>query len=121
MYLFAGRLVKLDDFVLTFSCKHIKIFLANKTLFIMIKTKTSSKTATIFINPIEKDFYKQIGYRLRLARTCGLKQLSKVLGISHPQLIRYELGQNRLSLYKFCCICKFLKVNPLEILGGYYV
>lgn len=92
----------------------------------MLDTKTSSKTATIFINPIEKDFYKQIGYRLRLARTCGLKpksinQLSKVLGISNPQLIRYELGQNRLSLYKFCCICKFLKVNPLEILGGYYV
>jgi len=47
-------------------------------------------------------------YSLRLAKGLSRQQLSKVIGVTHQQLQKYENGSNRVSASKLALIAKAL-------------
>ena len=47
-------------------------------------------------------------YSLRLAKRLSRQQLSKVIGVTHGQLQKYEKGSNRVSASKLALIAKAL-------------
>ena len=47
-------------------------------------------------------------YSLRLAKGLPRQQLSKVIGVTHQQLQKYEKGSNRVSASKLALIAKAL-------------
>lgn len=47
-------------------------------------------------------------YSLRLAKGLSRQQLSKVIGVTHGQLQKYEKGSNRVSASKLALIAKAL-------------
>ena len=53
-------------------------------------------------------FIGQKIYSLRLAKGLPRQQLSKVIGVTHQQLQKYENGSNRISASKLALIAKAL-------------
>jgi len=50
-------------------------------------------------------------YSLRLAKGLSRQQLSKVIGVTHQQLQKYENGSNRISASKLALIAKALDLR----------
>ena len=50
-------------------------------------------------------------YSLRLAKGLSRQQLSKVIGVTHQQLQKYEKGNNRISVGRLVLISKALDKN----------
>lgn len=50
-------------------------------------------------------------YSLRLAKGLSRQQLSKVIGVTHQQLQKYEKGTNRISVGRLVLIAKALSKN----------
>ncbi|NDE18860.1 MAG: XRE family transcriptional regulator [Alphaproteobacteria bacterium] len=59
------------------------------------------------LNAIDKFIGYKI-YSLRLEKGLSRQQLSKVIGITHQQLQKYENGSNRISASKLALIAKAL-------------
>jgi transcriptional regulator with XRE-family HTH domain len=64
--------------------------------------RTNSK-----LDNIDKSIGHKI-YSLRLAKGLSRQQLSKVIGVTHQQLQKYEKGSNRVSASKLALIAKAL-------------
>ena len=60
-----------------------------------------------YIEEIDKFIGNKI-YSLRLAKGLSRQQLSKVIGVTHQQLQKYEKGSNRVSASKLALIAKAL-------------
>ena len=63
-----------------------------------------------YIEEIDKFIGGKI-YSLRLAKGLSLQQLSKVIGVTHQQLQKYEKGSNRISVGRLVLISKALDKN----------
>jgi transcriptional regulator with XRE-family HTH domain len=64
---------------------------------------------------MEKDFYKEVGGRLRFHRQeMGLTQsdLARRLGLTFQQVQKYESGANRIPLDKLIESCRWLNIPP---------
>ena len=59
------------------------------------------------LDNIDKSIGHKI-YSLRLAKGLSRQQLSKVIGVTHGQLQKYEKGSNRVSASKLALIAKAL-------------
>lgn len=59
------------------------------------------------LDKIDKSIGQKI-YSLRLAKGLSHQQLSKVIGVTHQQLQKYEKGSNRVSASKLALIAKAL-------------
>lgn len=59
------------------------------------------------LDNIDKSIGNKI-YSLRLAKGLSRQQLSKVIGVTHQQLQKYEKGSNRVSASKLALIAKAL-------------
>jgi transcriptional regulator with XRE-family HTH domain len=59
------------------------------------------------LDKIDKSIGQKI-YSLRLAKGLSRQQLSKVIGVTHQQLQKYENGSNRVSASKLALIAKAL-------------
>jgi transcriptional regulator with XRE-family HTH domain len=59
------------------------------------------------LDNIDKSIGHKI-YSLRLAKGLSRQQLSKVIGVTHQQLQKYEKGSNRVSASKLALIAKAL-------------
>ena len=59
------------------------------------------------LDNIDKSIGQKI-YSLRLAKGLSRQQLSKVIGVTHQQLQKYEKGSNRVSASKLALIAKAL-------------
>ena len=59
------------------------------------------------LDNIDKSIGQKI-YSLRLAKGLSRQQLSKVIGVSHGQLQKYEKGSKRVSASKLALIAKAL-------------
>jgi transcriptional regulator with XRE-family HTH domain len=60
-----------------------------------------------------------IGKQLRqLRRRLGVKQaeLSRSVGISYPQMQKYEIGENRITVAMLFRICVALNVRPVDFM-----
>jgi transcriptional regulator with XRE-family HTH domain len=55
-----------------------------------------------YLDKIDK-FIGQKIYSLRLAKGLSREQLSKVIGVTHQQLQKYENGTNRVDCFKAGC------------------
>ncbi|WPX99256.1 Helix-turn-helix transcriptional regulator [Candidatus Megaera polyxenophila] len=62
------------------------------------------------LNAIDKFIGYKI-YSLRLEKGLSRQQLSKVIGITHQQLQKYENGSNRISASKLALIAKALDLR----------
>jgi len=62
------------------------------------------------LNAIDKFNGHKI-YSLRLAKRLSRQQLSKVIGVTHQQLKKYENGSNRISASKLALIAKALDLR----------
>jgi transcriptional regulator with XRE-family HTH domain len=60
-----------------------------------------------YIEEIDKFIGGKI-YSLRLAKGLSRQQLSKVIGVTHQQLQKYEKGKNRISVGRLVLISKAL-------------
>ena len=60
-----------------------------------------------YIQKVDKFIGGKI-YSLRLAKGLSRKQLSKVIGVTHQQLQKYEKGANRISVGRLVLIAKAL-------------
>ena len=63
-----------------------------------------------YIEEIDKFIGNKI-YSLRLAKGLSRQQLSKVIGVTHQQLQKYEKGNNRISVGRLVFISKALDKN----------
>lgn len=63
-----------------------------------------------YIEEIDKFIGNKI-YSLRLAKGLSRQQLSKVIGVTHQQLQKYEKGNNRISVGRLVLISKALDKN----------
>jgi len=63
-----------------------------------------------YIEGIDKFIGNKI-YSLRLAKGLSRQQLSKVIGVTHQQLQKYEKGNNRISVGRLVLISKALDKN----------
>ena len=63
-----------------------------------------------YIEEIDKFIGDKI-YSLRLAKGLSRQQLSKVIGVTHQQLQKYEKGNNRISVGRLVLISKALDKN----------
>ena len=63
-----------------------------------------------YIEEIDKFIGNKI-YSLRLAKGLSRQQLSKVIGVTHQQLQKYENGSNRISASKLALIAKALDLR----------
>src|SRR5574343_2039695 len=63
-----------------------------------------------YIEEIDKLIGNKI-YSLRLAKGLSRQQLSKVIGVTHQQLQKYEKGNNRISVGRLVLISKALDKN----------
>ena len=63
-----------------------------------------------YIEEIDKFIGNKI-YSLRLAKGLSRQQLSKVIGVTHQQLQKYEKGNNRISVGRLVLIAKALDKN----------
>ena len=66
------------------------------------------------IKTIDEKYYRALGSELRKireSRSMTLKQLSKLTGISRPQLDHYELGLNKIKKTNWARICEALQVS----------
>lgn len=63
-----------------------------------------------YIEEIDKLIGNKI-YSLRLAKGLSRQQLSKVIGVTHQQLQKYEKGNNRISVGRLVLISKALHKN----------
>ncbi len=63
-----------------------------------------------YIEEIDKFIGGKI-YSLRLAKGLSRQQLSKVIGVTHQQLQKYEKGSNRISVGRLVLISKALDKN----------
>ena len=63
-----------------------------------------------YIEEIDKFIGGKI-YSLRLAKGLSRQQLSKVIGVTHQQLQKYEKGINRISVGRLVLISKALDKN----------
>ena len=63
-----------------------------------------------YIEEIDKVIGGKI-YSLRLAKGLSRQQLSKVIGVTHQQLQKYEKGSNRISVGRLVLISKALDKN----------
>lgn len=63
-----------------------------------------------YIEEIDKFIGGKI-YSLRLAKGLSRQQLSKVIGVTHQQLQKYEKGRNRISVGRLVLISKALDKN----------
>ena len=63
-----------------------------------------------FIAEVDKYIGGKI-YSLRLAKGLSRQQLSKVIGVTHQQLQKYEKGVNRISVGRLVLIAKALGKN----------
>jgi len=59
------------------------------------------------LDKIDKSIGQKI-YSLRLAKGLSRQQLSKVIGVTHQQLQKYENGSNRVSASRLLIIAKAL-------------
>jgi len=62
------------------------------------------------LDKIDKSIGNKI-YSLRLAKGLSRQQLSKVIGVTHQQLQKYENGSNRISASKLALIAKALDLR----------
>ena len=62
------------------------------------------------LNAIDKFIGYKI-YSLRLEKGLSRQQLSKVIGVTHQQLQKYENGSNRISASKLALIAKALDLR----------
>ena len=65
-------------------------------------------------NDLIEEIDKVIGgriYSLRLAKGLSRQQLSKLIGVTHQQLQKYEKGSNRISVGRLVLISKALDKN----------
>ena len=62
------------------------------------------------LDNIDKSIGHKI-YSLRLAKGLSRQQLSKVIGVTHQQLQKYENGSNRISASKLALIAKALDLR----------
>ena len=62
------------------------------------------------LNAIDKFIGHKI-YSLRLAKGLSRQQLSKVIGVTHQQLQKYENGSNRISASRLLLIAKALDLR----------
>ena len=60
-----------------------------------------------YIQEVDKFIGGKI-YSLRLAKGLSRQQLSKVIGVTHQQLQKYEKGTNRISVGRLVLIAKAL-------------
>jgi DNA-binding XRE family transcriptional regulator len=66
---------------------------------------------------------KDLGAKLRAFRlAAGLTQseLGDFLGISHTQMMKYELGKNRMAVSTLVQLCMVLKLDPMAFLGDQF-
>ena len=70
------------------------------------------------LDNIDKSIGNKI-YSLRLAKGLSRQQLSKVIGVTHQQLQKYEKGSNRVSASKLALIAKALDRRIPYFYEGY--
>ncbi len=67
----------------------------------------------IFKTPEENEFNHELGEFLRHTRqTQGIsqKELGRRIGVTFQQIQKYEVGQNRLSVWRLCQIAEVLEI-----------
>ena len=72
------------------------------------------------LDNIDKSIGQKI-YSLRLAKGLSRQQLSKVIGVTHQQLQKYEKGSNRVSASKLALIAKALDLRIPYFYEGFEV
>ncbi len=70
-----------------------------------------------YIEEIDKFIGGKI-YSLRLAKGLSRQQLSKVIGVTHQQLQKYEKGSNRISVGRLVLIATALDKNIAYFYDG---
>ncbi|RCW78875.1 helix-turn-helix protein [Phyllobacterium bourgognense] len=78
---------------------------------------------TLIRNSAAARIDKDLGAKLRAFRlAAGLTQseLGELMGLSHSQLQKYEIGKDRMAASTLVQFCKVLKLDPMAFLGDHF-
>ena len=76
---------------------------------------------TVTTKGLTEELDKEIGRRLRVARKLRGKSvvwLSKQIGVSYQQVLKYEKGKNRISASLLFVLSDILEIDPCRFYKG---